>query len=70
MILEAIEEDVREALAACTKEEVIDVFIALAVKHDPKSIEQGERGSKQEAIVKLGLFMVMWHFNQQAKESR
>lgn len=70
MILEVMEQEVMEVLELCSKEEVIEIMMALAVKRNPKILESSEEGPKQDAIMKLGLFMVMYHLNGQARRDR
>ena len=70
MTIEVMESDLRESLEPLTKEQVIEMFIALAVKHDAEylaklpALSDGLSG----AAAKLGLFMIIWHMNSQTKK--
>lgn len=71
MILEVLEAESRESLEKLDKKEVIDILFDLCIKHDPKAI-QGSLDKEQnvsDAIVKLGMFMVMYHVNQKTKQA-
>lgn len=71
MILEVMEQEVKEALELCSKEEVIEIMMELVVmKHSSRVFESSEEGPKREAMIKLSLFMVMWYLNQQSKGAR